>query len=80
MVQKCHGLKFQSVLVPDRFIACLFGPVAAKTHMQDFYKRVGCWINWRRSCPMMVAQQFIHYMVTYSLCTVHLFDWWISQC
>ena len=32
MVQKCHGLKFQSVLFPDRFIACLLSPVAAKTH------------------------------------------------
>ena len=30
--KKCHGLKFQSVLVPNRFIACLFGPVPAKTH------------------------------------------------
>ena len=30
--KKCHGLKFQSVLVPDRFIACLFSPVPAKTH------------------------------------------------
>ena len=30
--KKCHGLKFQSVVVPDRFIACLFSPVPAKTH------------------------------------------------
>ena len=30
--KKCHGLKFQSVLVPDGFIACLYGPVPAKTH------------------------------------------------
>ena len=30
--KKCHGLKFQSVMVPDGFIACLFGPVPAKTH------------------------------------------------
>ena len=30
--KKCHGLKFQSVLVPDEFIACLFSPVPAKTH------------------------------------------------
>ena len=30
--KKCHGLKFQSILVPDGFIACLFGPVPAKTH------------------------------------------------
>ena len=30
--KKCHGLKFQSVLVPNRFIACLFSPVPAKTH------------------------------------------------
>ena len=30
--KKYHGLKFQSVLIPDGFIACLFGPVPAKTH------------------------------------------------
>ena len=30
--KKCHGLKFQSVLVPDGFIACLFSQVPAKTH------------------------------------------------
>ena len=30
--KKCHGLKFQSVMVPDGFIACLFHPVPAKTH------------------------------------------------
>ena len=29
--KKCHGIKFQSVLVPDGCIACLFGPVPAKT-------------------------------------------------
>ena len=27
-----HCLKFQSVFVPDGYIACLFGPVPAKTH------------------------------------------------
>ena len=32
MVKRCHGLKFQSVLVSNGFIACLFGPVPAKTH------------------------------------------------
>ena len=30
--KKFHGLKFQSVFVPDGFIPCLFGPVPAKTH------------------------------------------------
>ena len=30
--KKCHGLNFQSVMAPDGFIACLFGPVPAKTH------------------------------------------------
>ena len=30
--KKCHRLKFQSVLIPDGFIACLYGPVPAKTH------------------------------------------------
>ena len=30
--KKCHGLKFQSVLIPNGFIACLYGPVPAKTH------------------------------------------------
>ena len=30
--KKCHGLKFQSVLTPDGYIACLYGPVPAKTH------------------------------------------------
>ena len=30
--KKCHGLKFQSVFVLDGYIACLFGPVPAKTH------------------------------------------------
>ena len=30
--KKCHGLKFQSVLVPNGFIACLFSPVPVRTH------------------------------------------------
>ena len=30
--KKCHRIKFQSFLVPDGYIACLFGPVLAKTH------------------------------------------------
>ena len=30
--KRCHGIKFQSVLVPDGYIACLFSPVPAKTH------------------------------------------------
>ena len=30
--KKCLGIKFQSVLVPDGYIACLFSPVPAKTH------------------------------------------------
>ena len=30
--KKCHGIKIQSVLVPDGYIACLYGPVPAKTH------------------------------------------------
>ena len=30
--KKCRGIKFQSVLVPDGYIACLFSPVPAKTH------------------------------------------------
>ena len=30
--KKCHGIKFQSVLVPDDYIACLYGPMLAKTH------------------------------------------------
>ena len=29
---KCHGIKFQSVLVPDGYIACPYGPVPTKTH------------------------------------------------
>ena len=31
-LKKCHGIKFQSVLVPDGYIVCLYGPVPAKTH------------------------------------------------
>ena len=31
-VKNCHGIKSQSVLVSDGFIACLFSPVPAKTH------------------------------------------------
>ena len=30
--KKCHGIKFQSVLVPDGYIACLYGPMLVKTH------------------------------------------------
>ena len=30
--KKYHRIKFQSVLVPDGYIACLYGPVPAKTH------------------------------------------------
>ena len=30
--KKCHGIKFQSILVLDGYIACLYGPVPAKTH------------------------------------------------
>ena len=30
--KKGHRIKFQSVLVPDGYIACLYGPVPVKTH------------------------------------------------
>ena len=30
--KKCHGIKFQLILVPDGNIACLYGPMPAKTH------------------------------------------------
>ena len=30
--KKCHGEKFQSVTVPEGFIACLQGPWPSKTH------------------------------------------------
>ena len=30
--KKCHGVKFQSVTVPEGFIACLQGPWPSKTH------------------------------------------------
>ena len=39
--KKCHGLKFQSILVPDGFIACLFGPVPAKTHDSRLLRESG---------------------------------------
>ena len=31
-LNKSHRIKFQSVLVPDGYIACLYGPVPVKTH------------------------------------------------
>ena len=37
--KKCHGIKFQSVLVPDGYIACLFSPVPERLMMQGFYVR-----------------------------------------
>ena len=30
--KKCHGVKFQSITVPEGFIACLQGPWLSKTH------------------------------------------------
>ena len=30
--KKCHSVKFQSVTVPEGFIACLQGPWSPKTH------------------------------------------------
>ena len=30
--KRCHGIKFQSVVTPDGFIACLSGPYIAKRH------------------------------------------------
>ena len=38
---KCHGLKFQSVLVPDGSIACLYGPVPAKMHDAKLLRESG---------------------------------------
>ena len=32
MLQESHGVKFQSVTVPECFIACLQGPWPSKTH------------------------------------------------
>ena len=34
--KKCHGIKFQSVLVPDGYITCLYGPMPVKTHDVKF--------------------------------------------
>jgi hypothetical protein len=33
--KRCHGLKFQSVTVPDGLMACLFGPINGNRH--DYY-------------------------------------------
>ena len=30
--KKCHGIKFQSIVVPNGFIAYLYGPFVAKRH------------------------------------------------
>ena len=30
--KRCHGIKFQSIVTPDGFIACLHGPFVAKRH------------------------------------------------
>jgi hypothetical protein len=30
--KRCHGLKFQSIVIPDGFIALLYGPVAGSRH------------------------------------------------
>ena len=39
--KKCHGIKFQSVLVLDGSIACLYGPVPAKTHDEKLLQESG---------------------------------------
>ena len=39
--KKCYGLKFQSVLILDGFIACLFGPGPAKTHDANLLRESG---------------------------------------
>ena len=63
--KKCHGLKLQSLLVPDGFIACLFSPVPVKTHDARLLQENGLLDQLEgHSCPMRVTQQFVHYMVT----------------
>ena len=60
--KKCHGLKFQSVFVPDGFIAFLFGPVPGKHMIPDCYEKVNYYNSCNKSCHQLLPLQSIHFM------------------
>lgn len=39
--KRCHGIKFQSVVTPDGFIACLYGPYIGKRHDARIFRESG---------------------------------------
>jgi nuclease HARBI1 len=39
--KRCHGLKFQSIVTPDGYVACLYGPFVAKRHDSRMYRESG---------------------------------------
>lgn len=49
--KKCHGIKFQSIVVPDGFIACLWGPYIAKRHDARMLRESGLMESLRQIMP-----------------------------
>jgi DDE superfamily endonuclease len=49
--KKCHGIKFQSIVVPDGYIACLWGPFPAKRHDARMLRESGLMERLRQLMP-----------------------------
>ena len=49
--KKCHGIKFQSVVTPDGYIACLHGPYVARRHDARILRESGLLETLHRLMP-----------------------------
>ena len=60
--KRCHGLKFQSVVTPDGFIACLHGPYVAKRHDVRILRESGLLEMLRELMPEDESNGPIYYL------------------
>ena len=54
-------------MVLDGFLACLFGPVPAKTHDAKLLRESELLDQLEKSCLLMVNQQYIHCTETWRM-------------
>ena len=59
--KRCHELKFQSVVTPDRLLACLWGPMNGNRHDSRMLQESKLLVQLEHKCLKM--ELYIPYMV-----------------
>ena len=70
--KKCHGVKFQSVTVPDSFIAYLRGPWPAQTHDARLLRESQQMKELEGIMPANSAAAVLLYMAIWHMCKAYI--------